>query len=166
MGHCVQAIVTTSAIADELQAIYPQIPRVTARQGFVILPVDAEFVDSAAESRPEQSSEAFKLLTAGFHELLRKLSRLGPLAYIETDYFGGVGGQGAAVYSCGEVVMEPEWRESGPINQALGLIGVKRRLLGDRFRALGLDAYRSNDALVDAATRGNDPPSIGAASSA
>src|SRR5437588_158573 len=96
MGHCVQAIVTTSEVADELQTIYPHIPRVAASHGFVILPVDADFVDSAAESRRGQSCNQLMLLTEGFHELLRHLSRLGPLAYIETDYHGGIGGQGAA----------------------------------------------------------------------
>jgi len=47
--------------------------------------------------------------------------------------------------------MDPEWRESGPINRALKMIGVSRGPLGDRFSALGLGAYRSNDDLIDAA---------------
>jgi hypothetical protein len=56
MGHCVQAIVTTSDVADELQAIYPHIPRVTASQGFVILPVDAELVGWVEQiARPTRS---------------------------------------------------------------------------------------------------------------
>ncbi len=75
------------------------------------------------------------------------------MAYVETDYFGGVGGQGAAVYSDRQVIMEPEWGESGSINRALKMIGVKRNLLGDRFSALGLGAYRSNDDLTDAAMK-------------
>jgi hypothetical protein len=78
---------------------------------------------------------------------------LGPIAYIETEYFGGVGWQGAAVYSGGETVMVPGWRESGPIDRALRLIGVKCLLLRDRFQALGLEAYRSNDDLIQAAGR-------------
>jgi hypothetical protein len=155
VGHCVQAIVTTPEVADELQAVYPQLPRVTASQGFVILPVDSDFVDSATVSRPGQSTEQFMLLTEGFHDLLRELSRLGSLAYVETDYFGGVGGQGAAVYSGRAVLMEPEWREAHSINRALALIGVKRHLLGDQFQALGLGRYRSNDDLIEAADRGN-----------
>lgn len=153
MGHCIQAIVARSDIADKLIALYPQLPRVTARQGFAILPVDADFIDSVTEIRPAQITEEFTLLTAGFDELLQRLSLLGPLAYIETEYFGGVGGQGAAIYSGGKAMMEPKWRESGPINRALRLIGVKRPWLGDRFQALGLNAYRSNDDLIEAAGR-------------
>jgi hypothetical protein len=119
------------------------------------------------------------LLTDGLHDLLLDLSRFGPLAYIETEYFGGTGGQGAVVYSGREVVMGPEWHDSGPISRALGLIGVKRRPVGgrfstlglralgligvkrcpvgDRFSALGLGAYRSNDDLIDAAAQARAP---------
>jgi hypothetical protein len=153
MGHCVQAIITTSDVADQLKARYPQLHRVTGRQGFAILPVDADFIDSVTGARPAQSTEDFMLLTAAFDDLLRGLSQLGPIAYIETEYFGGVGGQGAAVYSGGQTVMEPEWGELGTINRALGLIGVKHRLLGDRFQALGLEEYRSNDDLIEVADR-------------
>lgn len=153
MGHCIQAIVATPEIADRVQSAYPWLLRVAARQGFVIIPIDADFIDSATEARPPKSTDTFMLLTGAFHDLLRELSRFGPLGYIETEYFGGVGGQGAAVYSDRQVIMEPDWRESGPINRALELIGVNRGPLGDRFSALGLGAYRSNDDLVNAAIR-------------
>ena len=155
MAHCIQAIVTKSHVADRIRAVYPQLPSVGMRQGFIILPVDDLFVDSVTEPQASQSSETWMRLTDAFHDLLRELSRFGPLAYIETEYFGGVGGQGAAVYSDGMVVMKPEWSNSGTINRALKLIGVKSRLLGDRFSALGLDQYRSNDDLMD-----NDPPVV------
>ncbi|WP_169976991.1 hypothetical protein [Tautonia rosea] len=154
MGHCIQAIVTRAEIADRLQTAYPELPRVVARQRFVIFPIDAEFIDSLTEAQPSRpSDETFMLLTDSFRDFLRGLSRLGRVAYIETEYFGGTGGQGAVVYSDCQVIMEPEWRESGPINRALKMIGVKRHLLGDRFSALGLGAYRSNDDLIDAAMK-------------
>jgi hypothetical protein len=151
MGHTVRAIIATSDVADELRMRYPVLAQVAVRQGFVILPVDADFVDSVSEIRPETSSNEFALLTASFDTLLRRLSLHGPIAYIETVYFGRVGRQGAAVYARGEVLMAPESRESGPINRAVALIGVKRPLIGDRFQAIGLGRYRSNDDLIEAA---------------
>lgn len=153
MGHCIQAIVAAPELADRLQSTYPRLPRVVARRGFVILPIDADFIDSVTEARPPQSTDTFMLLTDSFQDFLRELSRLGPVAYIETEYFGGVRGQGAAVYSDRRVIMKPEWGESGPINRALEIIGVNRGPLGDRFSALGLGAYRSNDDLIDAAMK-------------
>lgn len=154
MGHCIQAIVTRADIADRVQAAHPQLPRVVARQGFVILPIDDEFIDSVTVAQPSRpSDDTFMLLTDSFQEVLREFSRFGRLAYIETDSFGGTGGQGAAVYSDDEIIMEPEWGKLGPINRALKLIGVHRGLIGDCFSALGLGAYRSNDDLIDAALK-------------
>jgi hypothetical protein len=154
MGHSIQAIITTTEVAHALRALYPQLPGVAAPQDFVILPVDADFIDAVSEARPSQTTDTFRLLTEAFHSLLRDLSRFGPLAYVETEYFGGVGGQGALVYSSREVLMGPQWQDSGPVNQALKLVGVKRRLFGDEFSALGLDQYRSNDDLTEAANSG------------
>ena len=149
MGHCIQAIVVASEIADRLRAAYPQLRCVSARQGYMILPIDADFVDSVTGAQPPNSTDTFMLLTEAFGHFLRELSRFGPLAYIETEYFGGIGGQGAAVYAGREVILAPEWRESGVINRALKQIGMRRRPFADRFMALGLDAYRSNDDLME-----------------
>jgi hypothetical protein len=150
MGHCIQTIIARSAVADAVCDLYPQLLRVDVPQGFAVIPVEAEFIDLVCEARPQQSSNDFKLLTDSFCEFLRELSRFGALAYLETEYFGGVGGQGAVVYCSREILMEPTWQKSGIINKALRKIGVRRSLFGDRFSAIGLRQYRSNDALKEA----------------
>ena len=123
----------------------------------MLIPVDADFIDSVVEAKPPQISDAFMLLTGPFREFLRELSRLGAIAYIETEYHGGAGGQGAAVYANGEIVMEPQWSASGEINRALKLLGVRRRLLGDQFSALGLGKFRCNEDLIAALTEESAP---------
>lgn len=155
MAHCIQAIVAASSVADAICAAHSQLPRVRAPQGFAILPVGADFIDAVCQARPPQCTETFMLLTGGFYEFLRELSRLGPLAYIETDYFGGVGGQGAAVFFDRVVIMEPVWEAAGTINQALWLVGVTAQGC-DYFAALGLDEYRLADDLLEAAARATD----------
>ena len=68
-----------------------------------------------------------------------------PLAYIETDYFGGVGEQNAVVAVEGRVVIGPE-SGSNVINKALQVIGVRRLSPAlDEFDALGLDCLLDND---------------------
>lgn len=90
----------------------------------------------------------FLLLTGGFQIFLREFSHLGPIAYVETDYFGGKGGQGAVVYAHGEELMPPKWSKGGTINAALALLGVPKPFFCDRFAALGLMRFRSNDDLM------------------
>ena len=89
------------------------------------------------------------LLTDSFRLFLRSLSIGGRLAYVETEYFGGAGGQGALVCRDGVETMPPLWRESGVINLALKEIGVRRGILADRFANIGLDHIRGNDDLLD-----------------
>jgi hypothetical protein len=154
MAHCIQAIVAPTATADAVSVAWPELPRLDRNNGFSIFPVSAELIDQriAPDSTPTSTGDEFQLLTAAFQRQLCLMSLKGILAYVETEYFGGWGGQGALVYKNGEEVMSPEWAESGTINGALKLIGVPRSLLADRFSAISLDKVRSNDDLLDLIT--------------
>ncbi|MEM6692121.1 MAG: hypothetical protein AAF664_22020, partial [Planctomycetota bacterium] len=95
------------------------------------------------------TGEEFMLLTPAFHDYLRKLSAGGVLAYVETEHFGGVGGQGALVVADGIDKCPPSWSHSGTINQALKTIGVPPGLFADRFAAIGFASIRDNDDIID-----------------
>jgi hypothetical protein len=151
MGHCVQAIIAPAETADAISASWPELPRLDRGSGFVVFPVDADIIDSRIEPDkiPAKTAAKFKLLTDGFRKLLQALSRNGQLAYVETDYFGGIGGQGALVCRNGEEIMPPTWDKRGPVNHALKLIGMPRGLFTDRFTAAGFDRLRDNDDILD-----------------
>jgi hypothetical protein len=83
------------------------------------------------------------------------LSADGALAYVETEYFGGAGDQGACAWRAGARVYGPRRGSEGVINEALAQIGVKSGP-GDEFEAIGLAARRSNDDFVS----GRDPPAV------
>ena len=78
-------------------------------------------------------------------------SQHGPVAWVETDYFGGNGSQSAAAWVGGEAVVGPSksGAETGPpdgaINLALRCIGVTCGEGGDEFDAIGLGWYRDNE---------------------
>lgn len=155
MGHCLQAIVAELKVADSICARFPELARVESSVGFSIIPIDSHFIDSVSQPGPPPvSDEEFMLLTGGFCEFLKQLSQLGSIAYIETEYFGGTGGQGAAVYDQGAEVKAPKWSAAGEINTALALVGVPKSWFIDRFATIGLRAYRSNDDLLHAASTG------------
>ena len=83
----------------------------------------------------------------GLVDLLTTLSRRAPVAYIETDFFGGVGRQSATAYVDGSAVYTGDSSAAGPINEALRVIGVKTAQGTDEFDALGLGRLRSMDAF-------------------
>lgn len=151
MAHCIHVIVAPTPTADSISQQWPELPRLDRDNGYAIFSVDADLIDAriAPDSTPTETGDEFMLLTSGFRNQLRTLSCGGQLAYVETEYFGGAGGQGALVCRDGDEIMPPEWNESGTINDALKLIGLKRGLVADRFTAAGFAQVRSDDDVLD-----------------
>jgi hypothetical protein len=79
-----------------------------------------------------------------------EISKLGRTAYIETEYFGGVGAQAAAVWEAGRLIYGPKKGEIGPINDALQLLGVVPTPADDEFAVAGLGRHRSNEEAIEA----------------
>jgi len=73
------------------------------------------------------------------------ISRKFPLAYLETDYFGGRGRQSAIACDGGQLVFGPESGDTGPVNNALARIGVLRNAVFDEFDVLELGRFREMD---------------------
>lgn len=87
----------------------------------------------------------FEHLTTGLMHLLEGSSQRGDVAYIETDYFGGPGDQGAVLYRAGSALYGPERADIGPISEVLKLMGVQKGDSDfDEFDTAGLGRYREN----------------------
>lgn len=83
--------------------------------------------------------------------LVAAASLHGPIAYLETDYFGGVGMQLAAFWRDGGLVIDlitesnKQIQERSPINCVLRELGVVALDGQDEFTVQGLGQYRSHD---------------------
>jgi hypothetical protein len=82
-----------------------------------------------------------------------------PLAYVEADYFGGIGSQFAVAWHGGALVLGPlvltedePWPAPGwsPISQALRHLGVSVGRHYDEFDAIGLGRHRSAQDWISA----------------
>ena len=154
LGHYIQAIVAPESTARRLIDRWPELSACTHNGQHILFPIDAELIDAkiAPITTPQETDDTFMLLTVGLHRLLVDTSRGGILAYIETEYFGGQGGQGAMVIQDGQEIMPPEWSESDSINKALRLLGIGSTKTEDEFLMLGLGMARNNDDLLDRLT--------------
>ena len=85
----------------------------------------------------------------------RASSRLGPIAYVEAEFFGGVGEQAAVVWHRGEAVFGPTAQQFppevpevgvGPINAVLRRLGVTAVDGRDEFDTVGLGRHRHVEA--------------------
>ena len=122
-------------------------------QGFCMLPLGDALCGRFGPADRPWLYEPYSIFTHLPEDLvphLLELSRGGPLAYVEAEYFGGVGEQRWMGWDRGAVVREPE-ESSGAINSALSWLGVERAAGNDCFDTLGLGRHRSvDDWLADA----------------
>ena len=121
--------------------------------GLEIVPLGHAQIDALTALQPG-AYFADSHLSEGLQSALLAAAGDGTVAYIETGYFGGAGGQAAAVFAAGEVTMRaatPLGREAadadGPINTALHALGVVPAAGQDAFEAIGLAQYRDMESL-------------------
>lgn len=165
MGHHINALIGTH---EALQSVISRLgaPAPTELSfGLVIIPLDEQRLDDLAIST-EPAIDGFTYLTPRMaHEIAATLS--GPALYIETEYFGGMGGQGAAFFAGGQLTWwgaeSSEAASAGsalaflyektanngksPISEGLRRLGVDRSTERDEFDEIGLRRFRSLEAL-------------------
>ena len=144
MGHCVRAIIGAhkdiQRIENDWFAKGMKLP-----QGYgMIFLTDAllddigELFESANEPSDPETVTSFLLQEYSFHT---------KLAYIETDYFGGIGTQSGILYENGNISI-PLCSGERAINILLRELGVWREVNKDEFDSLNLGIYRRMDKWI------------------
>lgn len=119
--------------------------------GMGLIPVHDDFYRAKCAGNDAPTViDTFEFLTAEFLAWLTLASKETRLCYCETDYFGGAGGQGAVVFDNGACIFGPEFRQDGPINHALSVMGIESSdNSGDGFQMLDLGKYRSSEQWLE-----------------
>jgi hypothetical protein len=104
-------------------------------QGLAFLPLGNELYE-----------EIWKINRKPMMWLARKLKSI-PIAWIETDYFGGFGEQSAVLWKDGKRRRYRE-RYGGNIDAAMIELGVVCESDKDEFDTLGLGKHRTNDSWL------------------
>ena len=152
MGHSVQALIIPEALAVSALVELVHARSFPLGHGLCIVPITDDTFDALDARFPhvqDPSAPEFWKMSGPLAHVAERLSLRGPIADVETEYFGGSGAQAATVWEFGSTRMSPTQAEVGPINSALRLMGVRVGDARDEFAAVGLDTKRSNDAWLD-----------------
>jgi hypothetical protein len=169
VGHQITAFVGRPETLHAIVGRFPAAKVVELDAGFAMVPATEALLDAIVAADP--AGEGLRETGLLFDDpvLVRALiefSRSGPIALIETHYFGGDGEQAAAACVGGRVVCSKQHStetdpsgplyenvngrfvasksgESWPINQALREIGVVRAGGQDEFDTVGLVVHRN-----------------------
>jgi hypothetical protein len=141
MGHRVTGIIGRSTVLETMSREHSLSPPVALIPGVALLPLNE--VDLSAFQTALSDDDSWQYLSAQLLEQLLRWSRHGSLMYFETEYFGGLGGQGAVVAEDGKLAFGPRWAQIGPINEGLRLLGVSiESPAQDEFETVGLHLHR------------------------
>jgi hypothetical protein len=118
-------------------------------QGFSLLPLRDRDIASFVASPLSGQLHGFNCLSEQLLQELRLASSDTFLVYFETEYFGGMGAQGAVALIDGQLAFGPESAEFGTINRALALLGVAvNPPAHDELEAIGLNRHRQTEHWV------------------
>jgi hypothetical protein len=168
MSHSIQVFIARKEILESIALTLNQARLIFLPMGFAMIPNTEELFDSITnnqQARANKEFEVFYKLSSALISWAEDLSKVGPVAYIETDYFGGTGSQSAVAWLKGKVICGPseseaKWLngqlvdeplEQTAINKALKCLGVERGEALDEFDAIGLGNYRDNEKWIEQA---------------
>lgn len=144
MGHKINAVIGKIVDVSKIAEDWVHAKIIELPQDFGMVPMTAGLLENVSElmeiSDGVYCSE-LDALDETVIDLLERYSFRTKLAYIETDYFGGVGAQGGVLYENGREVCPPRVGE-GVINELLKELGAWHRPGSDEFDSLGLGKYR------------------------
>ncbi|WP_030771560.1 MULTISPECIES: hypothetical protein [unclassified Streptomyces] len=155
MSYDLQAVI---ADGEALRGLVRELPAArlgAIGQGLSLMPMTKALFDAVADGSGA-GVLGFWRLPERFEGALAEWSTGGPVAYVEAEYFGGVGEQRAAVWDGGALVLGPLHLEEGgpfppagsPISQALRRLGVVAGADEDEFSAVGLARHRHGAAWI------------------
>ena len=164
MGHHIQAFISREELLREIAHHYPAAIVIPLSQRFAMMPITEQFYDELpSPQHPEKADKHFLYLGPKVHHIGKAFSVKAPLAYVETEYFGGIGFQGAVVWANGQIIFGPALtgdREDfqtddlsdNAINIALHKLGVLKGGSRDEFDAIRLGKHRDNESWIEEIT--------------
>lgn len=149
MAHCVTALIGKARVVDWLR-IEHSLVAVELRDGWWLVPLDDEDLDRLGLDF-SQVVDGFNYLSPSLIQFCVGLSQFGSTVYLETDYFGGMGSQGAAAFANGSTASPTPMSGDGAINTALRCIGIAAAGGVDEFDHIGLSRHRHTSDWKEAA---------------
>ncbi|MER5431176.1 hypothetical protein [Streptomyces sp. NPDC002588] len=152
MSYSLRAVITGPDVLRDIAREVPAARSAPLAQGLSLLPMTEDLFDSVTNGDATRPL-GFHWLPGGFDGRLAAWSAAGPVAFVEADFFGGVGEQRAAVWAGGRLVLgpldvgedDPFPPAGSPISQALRRLGVAAPAGEDEFSAVGLGRHRHSE---------------------
>jgi hypothetical protein len=147
MGHHLAAYIARPAVLAGLATLLPGSRMCPLGQGLWLSPVHWKVRERAMEVADDDGGGPFLELVAVLDVIGAQLSKAGDVGWIESDWFGGVGGSRARLWRGGAVVIEED--STNNVLRALGAVRLKERVdsvedssIFRRLRRIGIEPIK------------------------
>ncbi|MFF1295862.1 MULTISPECIES: hypothetical protein [unclassified Streptomyces] len=155
MAYDLKAVIAEAESLRRAARDLPAARTASLGQGLALMPLTHALFESVAHGGGG-GALGFSRLPEPLAKTVAAWSAGGPVAYVEAEYFGGVGEQRAVVWDGGTVVLgplraeegEPFPPDGGPVSRALRRLGVVAGPGEDEFSAVGLERHRHGGAWI------------------
>ncbi|MDO8902146.1 MAG: hypothetical protein Q7V15_12410 [Phenylobacterium sp.] len=154
MGHSINAVVGPIETLANIAATAGCPTPTELPFGLAIAPLGHEQIDKLTGLEISEIANGFKYLSPALERGLIAAADGGAFAYIETEYFGGIGSQAAAIFSdllppirIADTEADAPAQPDSPINLALRSLEVSASPGQDEFDTVGLHRFRDLEAL-------------------
>jgi hypothetical protein len=150
MTYVLEALVGRNEINSVVLSQLPSSKLIALHQDVWLLPLTNKLVSEISQL-PFNKTEKFllppelKSVSANVILLAEQLSQNNKVAYLEAEFFGGIGEQVSAGWQDQKMVFHPR-QSITAINQALQWLGVLRDNEHDEFDMIGLGQHRNTEA--------------------
>jgi hypothetical protein len=138
MGYYLQALVGKADALSKHTSEFEHARLVPLTQGIALIPLTD---DLHHEIGSGDEADRFEKISPSVEQWAQRISSTAPVAYIEAEFFGGDGGQGAVAWSESSRVLGPIHSQDA-INRALRFLGIQIGDAHDEFDAVSLGQHR------------------------
>lgn len=143
MGYYFRGIISNHEISNLIKTKLRNVCIIHLYNNLVTIPLTDELYDEINENQGVSFSH-YEYLTDRVGLLCSDLSTICTIAYIEAEYFGGIGLQNGIVWNNEQVIYEETTSENA-INKSLVYLGIKKLEGRDEFDTVGLGRHRFID---------------------
>src|SRR5688500_4676362 len=121
MAYTLEALVGRNEINHEILSRFSSVKLISLNQNVWLIPLTSELKSELSEVNEVEKVELLPELQSaseGAIFLAQQLSQNGKVAFLEAEFFGGVGGQASAGWQNKELIFQPR-QAIDAINQAL-----------------------------------------------
>ncbi|MBN1349728.1 hypothetical protein JXJ21_09985 [candidate division KSB1 bacterium] len=156
MGHNISGLIAEIEVLSEYAVSKELHSPIKLKEKLGFLPLSDNHLDFLF-SEQHNLDQGLIYLSEELKQEIAGISVRCAVIYIETDYWGGTGTQGATIYKDRKCIFGPKVGEIGPISEALRIIGFQSKSKDqDEFEAFGLNKFRDNDDWIEAYKKKRD----------